>query len=178
MSSLLAGYRAFEKGYLCEAGYVSMKNLNTQGRIMATDEREIENLLYLYAERLDLGDIEGMARLFEHGELLGPDGKVQANSAEAIAALYRQFVKLYPDGTPRTHHVTSNVMIVVDGEQARCRAYFTVFQATDELPLQPIIAGRYEDEFRQSAGKWHFHQRKMLPRLTGNMTQHQQFSAN
>jgi hypothetical protein len=145
---------------------------------MATDEREIENLLYLYAERLDLGDIDGMALLFEHGELLGPDGKVQGNSAGAIATLYRQFVKLYPDGTPRTHHVTSNAMVIVVGEHARCRSYFTVFQATDELPLQPIIAGRYEDEFRKSAGKWHFFRRKMLPRLTGNMTQHQQSSAN
>ena len=69
-------------------------------------------------------------------------------------------------------------MVVVDKEKAHCASYFTVFQATDELPLQPIIAGRYEDEFRKIGGKWYFHQRKMLPRLMGDMTQHQQFSAN
>ena len=34
---------------------------------MSDAAHEIENLLYAYAERIDAGDLEGVAGLFEHG---------------------------------------------------------------------------------------------------------------
>ena len=37
---------------------------------MADSAREIENLLYTYAERIDGGDLEGVADLFAHGRIL------------------------------------------------------------------------------------------------------------
>lgn len=143
---------------------------------MTDSARQIENLIYRYAELLDLGDIESTALLFADAELVGPDGAVQAKGAEAVAAIYHGFVKRYDNGTPNTHHVTSNVIIEFgdDGQSATARSYFTVFQAADELALQPIIAGRYHDEFVRRASGWQFLRRKMLPRLVGDMSQHQQ----
>lgn len=137
-----------------------------------TPEREIENLIYRYAELLDLGDIPAVASLFARAKFLGPDGEEQGEGAEAIEAIYRSFTRLHADGTPLTHHVTSNVIVEVDGAIARARSYFTVFQATEKLPLQPIIAGRYHDQFACDDRGWYFVARQMLPRLSGDLSQH------
>ncbi len=137
-----------------------------------TPEREIENLIYRYAELLDLGDIAAVAQLFSRAQFLGPEGEVQGEGAEAVTVIYQSFTRLYPDGTPLTHHVTTNVIVEVEGERATARSYFTVFQATEELALQPIIAGRYHDQFGRDAQGWYFTSRQMLPRLMGDLSQH------
>jgi hypothetical protein len=66
------------------------------------------------------------------------------------------------------------VQIYVDnpGETARTRSYFTVFMQTDTLPLQPIIAGRYHDEFRKIDGVWCFTRRHMITDLVGDLSEH------
>lgn len=135
-------------------------------------EREIENLLYRYAELLDLGDIDAVGDLFARARFLAPDGSLQAEGAAAIGDIYRSFTRLHADGTPLTHHVTTNAIIEVDGAAAAARSYFTVFQATEQLPLQPIIAGRYHDRFARDENGWYFTSRQMLPRLSGELGQH------
>ena len=139
-----------------------------------TSDREIENLLYRYAELLDLGDIEGMAKLFVHADFVDPDDQVLGSGAQVVDGIYRNFIQFYPDGTPCTHHVTTNAIIEVaeDDQSATARTYFTVFQATENLPLQAIIAGRYHDQFTRIYWHWCFTRRKMLPRLQGDMTHH------
>jgi hypothetical protein len=70
--------------------------------------------------------------------------------------------------------VTSNVAVEVDeaGSAAIARSYFTVFQATEELPLQAIIAGRYHDTFHRVQGAWCFDTREMFVDLTGDLRHH------
>jgi hypothetical protein len=55
---------------------------------------------------------------------------------------------------------------------ATCRSRFTVYQATEALPLQPIIAGDYHDRFTRVDGRWTFTERVMLPALYGGLSQH------
>ncbi len=52
------------------------------------------------------------------------------------------------------------------------RSYFTVLQQTHELPLQPIITGRYHDTFRRIEGVWCFEGRRMLVDQVGDLSQH------
>ncbi len=116
--------------------------------------RAIENLIHTYAERVDAGDLEGMAKLFRHAEFLGPDGKIAARGAEEFLTLQRHAIKIYSEtGTPRTKHVITNLIIEVDEstDAATARSYFTVLQSTGELQLQPIIAGRYNVNFERAA---------------------------
>lgn len=137
--------------------------------------REIENLIYNYAELLDAGDLEGMAQLFSHAEFFGPDGKIAASGADEFLAINRQAVKIYPEtGTPRTKHVTTNVIIEVNesADAATARSYFTVFQSTQDLALQPIISGRYRDGFERVDGNWRFRQRQTIPELFGDLAKH------
>lgn len=140
-----------------------------------TDERQILNLLHTYAEKLDKGDLEGVARLFSRAEMTEPSHSSNSYGYEAVLAIYKNATRLYPgDGTPRTKHVTTNTILEIDdnGAAATARSYFTVFQATDQLPLQPIITGSYTDEFRKTDGQWHFHRREMAPDLYGDLSQH------
>ena len=81
---------------------------------------------------------------------------------------------LYEDGTPRTKHVITNLVVDVDdgSAHASARSYFTVLQATDGVPLQPIIAGRYEDQFEKVDGTWRFSERIIHPDLHGDLSKH------
>jgi len=143
--------------------------------------RAIENLLYRYAELIDLGDLPALAALFEHAEILAPaDGNGTRGSA-AVLKMYQDSTRLYPEtGTPRTKHVTTNAIIEVDeaAGSGTARSYFTVFQQTDELPLQAIIAGRYHDSFERADGAWRFRTRRMFVDLWGDLSKHLLFDAD
>jgi 3-phenylpropionate/cinnamic acid dioxygenase small subunit len=88
-------------------------------------------------------------------------------------------MKIYACGTPRTKHVITNPIIEIDEDAgtATCRSYYTVLQATDDLPLQVIAAGRYHDTFERVNGAWRFKYRDYsLLDLKGNLSGHLQAS--
>lgn len=141
---------------------------------MGASRTEIEHLLYAYAERIDAGDFAGVGALFADGEIrAGADGP-SCRGAEAVRELYAATVRLHADGTPRTKHVTTNVVVAVDESAgtATARAYFTVLQQLDDFPLQTIVAGRYHDDFRRVDGRWRFAVRRMYVDLQGDLSRH------
>lgn len=123
---------------------------------MTHDVIAITTLLYRYGAMMDAGDFDGAAALLSSARVRLGEGKDVPGSA--MAALWREMIILYPCGTPRTQHVITNPIVEVDssGMRAHCSALYTVLQQTDDLPLQVIAAGRYEDEFIQDAGAWRF----------------------
>ena len=136
---------------------------------------EIEQLVYCYAECVDAGDFAGVAELFANGRMIAPDGTVLAAGYDDMLAFYNNTLRLYPESnTPLTQHVISNVIIDIDEGKNRAsgRSRYTVFQKTDEFPLQPIIAGRYHDQFELSEGRWRFVERQTLPSLVGDLSKH------
>jgi 3-phenylpropionate/cinnamic acid dioxygenase small subunit len=140
---------------------------------MPCDHAEISRLIYLYAERLDEGDLEGVAALFTHATLRSnhrPEGR---SGREAALKMYRDTVQLH-DGKPSTKHVTTNVIVELepDAAVATARSYFTVFQARPELPLQAVIAGRYHDRFEKVDRHWRFSERLILVDLLGDLRFH------
>lgn len=144
---------------------------------MADPARMIENLIHTYAERIDAGDLEGVADLFEHGRVLAsPDAPPEQAvvGRERVLALYRGAARIYDDGSPHTKHVTTNSVIEVDdgASAASARSYYTVFQQVDDLPLQPIISGRYRDTFRCIEGRWWFDTRVIIVDLVGDLSHH------
>jgi 3-phenylpropionate/cinnamic acid dioxygenase small subunit len=136
------------------------------------DRAEIEGLVYEYARRIDDGDFAGVGALFAQGSVCAPDGTPLATGAEAVEALYTATTRRYDDGTPRSHHVTTNLTIDIALSTASARSYFTVFQATEGVALQPIVTGRYADTFARTGGGWRFDQRIMELRLVGDVSQH------
>jgi hypothetical protein len=143
--------------------------------VSASDERQIENLLYRYCELIDGGDYEGLGDLFARATQTSGAG-VTVEGADETHAYFVKRTKRFPDtGTPKTKHLTTNVIIEVDAAagKATSRSYFTVFQAvTGSLVLQPIIAGRYEDRFERDDDGWYFVDRRKTVDLEGDLSQH------
>jgi hypothetical protein len=93
---------------------------------------------------------------------------------DAIETMLRDNVIVYDDGTPRTKHITTNLAIEVDEETgtAVARCYFTAIQALPDLPLQPIVSGRYKDRFENRDGLWRFVERRVRTDLLGDVSRH------
>ena len=143
---------------------------------MENSYQAIKNLIYTYADRIDAGDYEGLSQLFEHAVITAEAMDDPIQGSESVQAMYTASTRLYPDtGTPKTKHVTTNVIIEVDeaNDSATARAYYTVMQAiAGSLALQPVISGRYRDEFERVDGVWRFSRRHMYIDLVGDLSQH------
>lgn len=139
------------------------------------DCRQIENLIYRYAEQIDSGNLEGVAELFRDAEIVSSAHNARRAGFDEVLKMYQFSCRLYEtSGTPLTKHLTTNVIIELEesGVEASARSYYTVLQATELLPLQPIISGRYSDQFRKADDKWAFVRREMFVDLVGDCSAH------
>jgi hypothetical protein len=138
-----------------------------------TDVDAVVALVHEYARRIDAGDFAGVADLFGDATFHAARGPVRRGADELLATL-RRLVILHEDGTPRTKHVVTNLTVDVDtaAGAAAARSYFTVLQATATLPLQVVIAGRYEDRFARGGAGWRFAERLVHMDLVGDVSQH------
>jgi hypothetical protein len=141
---------------------------------MSEAKEAILRLLNEYCYRIDAADMEGFARLFEHGTfvLQGDPGGGDSGTAAMLKMLGN--VILY-DGKTHAKHVMSNIQIDVDpsGEKATAQSYITVFQAVPpDFPLQPIFIGHYYDSFEKAASGWRFVRREISPDLIGDLSFH------
>lgn len=140
---------------------------------MLSDGDQIRNLLGTYCERIDAADYDGVGLMFgDDGALVTDDGAELARGAAAIAAFYRGLIKLH-DGRQRTKHIVANTVLEPDGDdRIVARSSYVVLQATADLPLQPIIAGRYVDAFERTDGAWRWRERRFSSDLTGHLSHH------
>ena len=141
------------------------------------DRDAVVALLAAYADAIDAGDFAGVAALLAGAEVQTEDGTVVAAGRDQVQALYEGTTKRHADGTPRTAHLVTNVVVEAgDGaDELRARSRFVVFQATDTVPLQPVVVGRYDDVFRRTDGDWQFARRQMVPQLWGDVSDHLTF---
>jgi hypothetical protein len=136
-----------------------------------SDEEQIRNLLGRYCEVMDAADWASLGTLFASGELAAENGAVVASGADAVQRMYERGTKLY-DGSPRTRHITANSIIDVDGDRATARSSYVVFQQADGIELQPIITGRYRDEFARDEQGWRFARRTFFVDHVGDLSHH------
>jgi 3-phenylpropionate/cinnamic acid dioxygenase small subunit len=141
---------------------------------MSDSSLAISNLIACYAELIDAGDFEGVANLLDHAAVGSGDDQGLLTGRDAFLSMFTKTTRLYPDGTPRTKHVTTNLILHVDDDvgTATARTYWTVLQAVDGLPLQPILAGRYHDKFARVENVWRFAERRYWIDLVGDVSQH------
>ena len=139
------------------------------------DVDEITNLIHEYAFRLDAGDLDGVAALFEHAELGSTRHDRRQRGAAEARTIYDGVI-IYEDGTPKTLHQITNVTVHLDGDRASARCCFTVLQVTGQ-GLHPTLAGQYHDRFERVEGTWRFAERIFDPRLFGDLSNHMKGSA-
>ncbi|MET9314085.1 nuclear transport factor 2 family protein [Kribbella sp. NPDC003505] len=132
--------------------------------------REIENLIARYAELVDDGDFAGVGELLADTTYQGSGEPLQGRAE--IEQWFRDTLIVYPDGTPRTQHVTTNLAVERDDNEAFARSYVTVLQALPGDVPHIIAAGRYHDHFEHRDDRWHWTERKVNIRLVGDVSKH------
>jgi 3-phenylpropionate/cinnamic acid dioxygenase small subunit len=138
------------------------------------DAAAIESLIYRYAQLQDQTDLAAVAELFRYGAFIVDKVPTPFRGSDVVLAMKSAHDRMYGDGTLRTKHVTTNVLVEVDegSTTAGARSYFVVYQQTDDFPLQPIMAGRYHDTFARIDGTWWFDERLVLTDLIGDISRH------
>jgi uncharacterized protein (TIGR02246 family) len=135
----------------------------------------VTKLIYSYAERIDEGDFTGVADLFAHATLTFEGFGDAISGRDAIEKLYTNTTRRYDDGTPRTKHVMTNVIVDIADDRVRAssRSYFTVLQSVPgELSLQPVIAGRYRHTYEKVDGHWRVTTMHIIIDLRGELGHH------
>jgi len=144
-------------------------------------DRQIGNLIGAYTELIDRGDFDGLADLLADagvGEVPPDDDRDRAaqvlRGRDRLRALFESTTRRYPDGTPLTKHLTTNLIVDIDETLGRAtsRSSWLVLQAAPGLPLQPILAGRYHDRFECRDGRWRFTERLYQVDLVGDVSHH------
>ena len=139
---------------------------------MIDEVQAIKNLVYRYPEAFDSGDFDAAVALFADARVrvAGADRDLRGDE---VRSLLTDMVQLY-DGAPSTKHVTTNVIVEVEGggTQATARSYFVALQALPDFPLQPILAGRWHDRFEKVDGHWRFAERVIHADLMGDISRH------
>jgi 3-phenylpropionate/cinnamic acid dioxygenase small subunit len=136
-------------------------------------DRQIANFVYGMAEAIDDGDHDRIEALFGDAtfQLAGREPRIGG-------AAFRRTIErsvIHYEGRPCTLHVVTNLQIDVEDDMgiARSKAYVTVFQARPDFPLQPVLTGRYHDEFASTEdGLWHWVARHMQMDHIGDTTHH------
>ncbi|MDZ4828331.1 MAG: nuclear transport factor 2 family protein [Actinomycetota bacterium] len=134
----------------------------------------ITTLLFRYAEMMDAADYDGLRVLFANAVLTNEGYPGEVVGGTAIVRLYERTNRVHDDGTLRTRHLTDNVQVDIEESAgtAQARSAFVVFQATPLLPLQPVVTGRYRDDFARVRGKWQFARRHIFVDHVGDVSQH------
>jgi 3-phenylpropionate/cinnamic acid dioxygenase small subunit len=137
------------------------------------DKIAIENLVARYARCVDQAEYEELGRLFADGRITA-DVRDQVLSGEfAVREFYATTNRTHADGTARTHHIVTNLEYrAIESERVALDSCFTVFQCTESLPLQPIVAGRYQDVFVKSRAEWRFESKHIIVAHIGNLSEH------
>lgn len=145
-------------------------------RVDPDDRAMAIELLARYAEAIDAGDFAAVGALLGDAELQDAEGNRIASGAAEIEALYAATTLRHDDGTPMTGHVITNAIVDAVGPgELEVRSRFVVFQATDTLPLQPVVIGRYVDRVERVGPAWRFRVRRMIPERWGDVSQHLSF---
>jgi 3-phenylpropionate/cinnamic acid dioxygenase small subunit len=138
---------------------------------MSDAHEAIRNLLGTYCELMDAGAWSEVGELFADAELVGPDGATVARGAQAVQTLYERGTHLH-GGSPRTRHLTANTVIELNGARATARSAYVVLQGVTDFPLQPVITGRYRDEFVRDDDGWRFARRQFFVDHFGDLSHH------
>lgn len=126
----------------------------------ATEDREaIRELLAVYCFHLDGGEHEAMAALFtEDGTWETAFGT--GTTRPGIVAQLRKIAALSSGPRPRRAHLTTNIVIDLNGDTASVRSNWTVVENSTSGP-RISSGGEYRDQLVKQGGTWLFRHRKI-----------------
>jgi uncharacterized protein (TIGR02246 family) len=125
----------------------------------AVEEKDaIREVLATYCFHLDAGNFEAMAALFTEDGTWHTDFGQGTGRAGIIE--HARSLRSGSGPRPRGVHLTTNIVITLDGDKARVQSNWIVAQNTDTSP-KVSSAGGYTDDMVKQDGRWLFRYRKI-----------------
>jgi hypothetical protein len=123
------------------------------------DREAIRELLAIYCFKLDAGLHEEMAALFtEDGTWDTAFGT--GTTRAGIVAQLQKIAALSQGPRPRRAHLTTNIVIELNGDTATVRSNWVVIENTTQGP-GISSGGEYRDQLVKQGGRWLFRYRKI-----------------
>lgn len=123
------------------------------------DREAIRDCLYRYCRAIDRCDGDLLRSVYwpgandDHGTWSGPIEE------------FVPFVIPVLESRQQTSHRISNVLIRIDGDEARVESYFDAYERPvrkDGTPNDVTVNGRYLDRFERRDGEWRIADRKVI----------------
>ncbi|MBC8186996.1 MAG: nuclear transport factor 2 family protein [Proteobacteria bacterium] len=117
------------------------------------DKQAINEVLQRCSRTLDWLDEEGQASCY------WPDGDIDFGFFQGRADAYVPMVMKHQRGAAKRWHISTNVMIKLDGDRARAESYgITVGAGSADGPRR-MYGGRYLDELEKRSQEWRISRR-------------------
>lgn len=141
-------------------------------------EYAIKHLIHRSADLQDRGQVEELAQLFQHGEIVfGGVGQVFAG-VDGVREMLRRNVFYDANGLPadpslvyattRALHYVASVDVYYDAAGTACAtSKFLIIQQRDHQP-HIVIGGRYVDSFSQGEEGYRFRRRIVEVHIVGD----------
>ncbi len=123
------------------------------------DREAIRELLAVYCFKLDAGLHEEMAALFTEDGTWDTAFGVGKTRAGIVAQL-QKIAALSQGPRPRRAHLTTNIVIELNGDAATVRSNWVVIENTTQGP-GISSGGEYRDQLVKQGGRWLFQYRKI-----------------
>jgi hypothetical protein len=123
------------------------------------DQLAIQGLAARYNFAVDSGDGEGFAATFVETGVLDL-GVTQIEGRPALS----EFAETFPTTRRSPRHVSTNLVIDGDGDEATLQAYVMICALSGD-PARPTIMsiGTYDDILSKEDGTWRFLRRNFTP---------------
>lgn len=132
------------------------------------DKGAIRELLSEYCFRLDECRFDELGALFTETAEWGPKRiPTKARGPREIAELARSIVPVKGEG-PARRHLTTNVVVRLEGHEARVKSNFLMVRESEAGPLL-AIAGTYEDRVVRTPQGWRFEVREIHNDIAGEL---------
>lgn len=133
----------------------------------------ISSLIARYTRLVDTAAYDELGAMFEFGEITANRGGKPLRGAAAIAEFYGRTNKSYGELGASTLHIVTNLEFdELSDASATVRSCFVVLQSRPDLPLQPIVCGRYLDRFTRGANGWRYASKHIEVGLIGDLSHH------
>ncbi len=146
--------------------------LDTLAVARLADERDIQTVLFRYADALDRKDWDMLATCFVDSAVGQYEMIGRLDGYAAIEEVCRKAL----EPMSKTQHLIGNVLITVNQDEASSSCCFQAQHVRPDFPggEMNIIAGRYEDQLVRTDQGWRIRERKLSVQWTyGNAGIHE-----
>ncbi|CDO30844.1 nuclear transport factor 2 family protein [Mycolicibacterium porcinum] len=128
---------------------------------LLTSRAAITDALHLYARLIDEGSFDAVSDIFAP-DCVAEYGQRDEDTLRSSAAVVT-WIRTQLAGVRATSHHISNVSVTfTDPHHAESLSYVYAWHDVTNPPVQPVVFGRYLDQWRRDGDSWRITHRRMF----------------